>query len=104
MTMRFELSCCPICEEEALGTLDGVPGLALLVFLDRGEAQYEGETRMDWDGQVTRRDTQGRVTLECPNGHQWQSEMYEVEETVPRGQCPVRGYRPESHAVPPNKR
>jgi hypothetical protein len=45
--------------------------LALLVFDEQGNADYEGETKVDWDSQVSLVDARGRITLECPSGHQW---------------------------------
>jgi hypothetical protein len=53
--------------------LESVPGLALLAFDDSGEAQYAGETAVAWDDQVPCRDVEDRVTLECPDGHRWQT-------------------------------
>jgi hypothetical protein len=70
--MRFTPDKCPECGEQALGTLETVPGLALLVFDDNGDA--EGETKIDWDSQVSQRDEAGRVLLECSEGHQWPAE------------------------------
>jgi hypothetical protein len=69
--MRFTPWNCPECGEPAAGTVETVPGLALLVFDDDGQAEYEGETKIDWNGQQTRRDESGKVTLECRHGHRW---------------------------------
>ena len=77
MAMRFDLPRCPTCGELAMGTRELVPGVALLVFNEKGEAEYQGETRMDWNDQVTCHDQEGRVTLECPNGHQWRARLDE---------------------------
>jgi hypothetical protein len=54
--------------------LETVPGVALLTFDENGNAEYAGETKIAWDEQVTCRDGEGRVTLECPNGHRWQAQ------------------------------
>ena len=75
MPMKFDVPRCSVCGETAIGTLESVPGLALLVFDQRGDAEYAGETRLDWNGQTTVCDGDGQVTLECPNGHQWPSHM-----------------------------
>lgn len=91
MTMRFKVSRCPVCEEEAMGTVECVPGVALLTFDAKGEAEYEGETKLDWDLQFTRYDDRGHVTLECSNGHQWQTGMHETAEQVQPTQCPACG-------------
>ena len=71
--MRFDPWKCPECDEAAAGTVEVIPGLALLSFDEQGNADYEGETKVAWDGQTSVLDAGGRVTLECPHGHQWQS-------------------------------
>ena len=45
----------------------------LLNFDEQGDADYAGETKVDWDQQTSLLDARGRVTLECPDGHQWQA-------------------------------
>ena len=55
-----------------------MPGIALLIFNENDTAEYEGETKIAWDNQVTSRDSDGRVTLECPSGHQWQARPVDV--------------------------
>lgn len=72
---------CPTCNQPAEGTLETVPGLALLLFDDDGQAEYEGETKLDWNQQATCRDMKGKVTLQCPERHRWQAERF--EEDVP---------------------
>jgi hypothetical protein len=47
MAMTFDVPRCSICGQLARGTLEWVPGVAMLTFAESGEAQYEGETRMD---------------------------------------------------------
>jgi hypothetical protein len=69
--MQFTPWKCPECGEPAEGTVETVPGLALLVFDDTGQAEYEGNTKIHWNGQKTCRDESGNVILECPDGHQW---------------------------------
>jgi hypothetical protein len=64
---------CPECGQPAAGTVEVTRGLALIVFDDDGNADYEGETKIDWDSQTSLVDARGRVTLECSNGHQWQA-------------------------------
>ena len=51
-----------------------VPGLALLTFDASGEASYAGDTDIDWNNQATVHDESGRVSLECPERHQWRAE------------------------------
>ena len=36
-----------------------------------GNAEYAGETEMDWNNQATQHDDAGNDLLECPAGHQW---------------------------------
>ena len=71
--MRFTPWQCPECDEAARGTVEIIHGLALLIFDEAGNADYEGETKIDWDQQTSLTDARGRVTLECSNGHQWQA-------------------------------
>ena len=71
--MRFNPFRCPECDETAKGTVEIIHGLALLVFDEEGNADYEGETKVDWDSQASLLDARGQVTLECSSGHQWQA-------------------------------
>ena len=48
--MKFETPNCPTCGEPAMGTVDVIPGVALLSFAEDGEAWYSGETKVFWDG------------------------------------------------------
>jgi len=75
--MRFTPWKCPECGQTAKGTLETVPGLALLVFDDSGDADYEGETVINWNNQASQHDETGRDILECPEGHQWPAEREE---------------------------
>lgn len=77
--MRFEPSNCLTCGQQAKGVLETVPGVALLLFDESGDAQYAGETDVCWDSQSSVRDRSGRVTLVCPDGHQWSAV---VDDTV----------------------
>lgn len=75
--MRFEPWKCPQCDEPARGSIETIPGVALLVFDDDGHADYAGETEIDWNGQTTRKDAAGKVCLVCPNSHRWAAEFVE---------------------------
>lgn len=75
--MRFKPWKCPECGQPAKGTVDLIPGLALLTFDDDGHAEYEGETEVNWNNQATRHDQAGNEILECPAGHQWPAEREE---------------------------
>ena len=78
--MRFDPWRCPECGQAARGTQETTPGLALLMFDDEGQAEYEGETKMDWNNQTTDVDDRGQVTLECPDWHRWQATAADVPE------------------------
>jgi len=69
--MRFNPWMCPQCGQAAKGTLDTIPGVALLTFDEHGNAEYFGQTDVCWDNQTSVVDDQGRVKLLCPDGHQW---------------------------------
>lgn len=90
--MRFDKPRCPECGKLAIGTWENVPATALFekpndvptwnVETQQDEPaseeespdfEYGGETRMHWDGQTTLTDEEGRVTLCCRNGHDWQA-------------------------------
>ena len=71
--MRFNPFRCPECDQPATGTVETVPGVALLLFDEERNAEYAGETKIDWDRQTSLTAARGRVTLECPDGHQWQA-------------------------------
>jgi len=59
----------PICPREGCGgqpagTRETIPGCALITFDDEGNAEYEGTTKVYWDGQTS--DTiDGRLILIC---------------------------------------
>ena len=71
--MRFNPWKCPECSQPAAGTVEIIHGLALLLFDERGDADYAGETKVSWDSQTSLLDARGRITLKCRNGHQWQA-------------------------------
>jgi hypothetical protein len=71
--MRFDPWKCPECGQPAKGILETVPGLTRLFFDEDGDAEYDGGVDLCWDGLTEVRDTDGRVTLECSEGHQWQA-------------------------------
>jgi hypothetical protein len=73
--MRFDPPKCPTCGELPKGTAEETPGIALLDFDEDGDAEYSGETTMLWENQTTVTDEDGKVTLVCPDGHDWQAEM-----------------------------
>jgi hypothetical protein len=81
--MRFDPSNCPECGQQATGTLETIPGIALLLFAEDGAADYQGETKVCWDGQMTVFAEDGRATLVCPDGHDWLAEMDDSDPACP---------------------
>ena len=73
--MIFEIPQCPECGEDITGTLENVPGTALIFRNEDGEYEYEGETKMFWDGLETIEDEAVRVPAVCAAGHEWQTKM-----------------------------
>jgi hypothetical protein len=47
---------------------------------EKGEFEYEGETKVDWNSQTTKVDRNDLVTLECDEGHDWQASELKEEE------------------------
>ncbi|MHC4405167.1 MAG: hypothetical protein ACYTG0_36440 [Planctomycetota bacterium] len=80
--MRFKPWKCPECGQQAKGTLETIPGIALLLFDEDGNAQYAGETAICWDGQATVCDEYGRVTLDCPDGHAWLAMINDTDDAT----------------------
>jgi len=74
--MRFDPNVCPTCGGRARGTMETLPGLAEFDVNDDGSYEYGGYTEVFWDGQVTDKDDEGRVTLICgtDDAHEWQAE------------------------------
>lgn len=73
--MRLTKPVCPECGGPAVGTCDTIPGIALFSGVDAesGEADWCGETKVFWDGQVTDRNDAGECLLICGGGHEWWS-------------------------------
>jgi len=102
--MNFKPIRCPECNELAKGTIDTVPGVALFtVDPDTGDAEYDGETKMNWDGQECLTDENDMILLCCPNGHNWpvvlegdQSQVaVKWKPTVACGTCKWEGTQPQ---------
>src|SRR5262249_17508625 len=73
-TMQLLQITCPTCGERAIGMLETVLGVALLVIGEGGIADYLGETKLDWNSQETVDGGDGAVVLTCQNGHEWPSQ------------------------------
>lgn len=71
--MRFDPKDCPVCGEEARGTLKQVWGVALLQFGVSGEAEYTGETDILWDSQTSETGPDGEGVVLCCSecSHEW---------------------------------
>jgi hypothetical protein len=66
---------CPFCKSIATGTMDRVPGIALLQETDEG-LEYAGETQMEWDCQTTEEDDRGLTVFYCrPCGKEFAVEL-----------------------------
>ena len=79
--MRFDPIKCPECHELAIGSVETVPGIALFMVFDDG-VEYDGMTKIYWDGQTTDRDEDGKALLQCCNDHTWfaaQDDMHECK-------------------------
>jgi len=71
--MHIEQPMCPECGELVKGTVEVLSDMSLLLVGEDGTAEYEGETKIWWDEQKAVLDADGRATLICENGHEWQS-------------------------------
>jgi hypothetical protein len=76
--MNFAIPDCPTCGAIAKGTIETIPGLALLTFDADGDAEYFGETEVCWNGQEAKI-TGDAFTLACAEGHEWQSPLGDAE-------------------------
>ena len=62
---------------DILGTLDSVPGVAVIQSFDRDPEtgaltwDYAGETKMDWDGQTPQTDAAGEILFVAEDGGVW---------------------------------
>src|SRR5262249_5264790 len=66
----------PVAAKRPKGTVDTVPGIALLhADPDTGEAEHARETDVCWDDERTETDAEGWSLLTCHNGHRWGAEM-----------------------------
>lgn len=74
--MQFEIPQCPECKGDIGGTLETTPGVAQIYRDEDGNYEYGGYTEMNWDGQTTIEDKDGRVTAVCSAcDHEWQTKM-----------------------------
>lgn len=71
--MKLKHPHCPICKGLANATLEVVEGFALMTVEESGEADYFGETEVDWESQRTKTVGNSVVTLRCDEAHQWPS-------------------------------
>jgi hypothetical protein len=69
--MRFEIPICPDCGQRAIGALEIIEAVALLVFSTTDTATYAGETVSGEQYSLGRGPNQ--LELTCGNGHKWPS-------------------------------
>lgn len=70
MKIRGPLKC-PECGEEIKGSVDLVPGCALMNVDPDGTFEWAGETEMDWDNQHNLEQDPKRMRVQCCDGHEW---------------------------------
>lgn len=71
--MKFKRLNCPKCGKPAEGTIEELMGVALISEPDEnGAVEWEGETKIWWDEQKTKRTPSGKVYLFCGScGKDW---------------------------------
>jgi len=70
-TMRFAIAVCPTCGGPPEGSVDLIPGTAMLHQNDDGTFDWEGETEVHWDGQYNIAIAPDTMTVQCWQGHEW---------------------------------
>lgn len=75
--MKLAQPRCSICGELAVATMETVDGEALLTVDDDGNAEYTGQTDIDWNSQRTKRDKFHNAYVVCPDGHEWVTQLIE---------------------------
>lgn len=77
--MIFGTPVCPECGLPAYGAVERIPGVALLAEVPGPgkDVEWAGETKVEWDGQTTETDADGRVLLTCRSCHEWWSKVEE---------------------------
>lgn len=82
--MKIKTCKCPECGELAQGTIERMTGLAELNIDEAtGEAEYDGHTEVWWDEQKTVNGDNGLPLLQCPAGHEWESEIEGLQQPNP---------------------
>lgn len=64
MSAEFTKVYCPLCKTLASATVESIPGTAQLQETEDG-LEYQGETKVEWDGQKTERDDRGLTIFWC---------------------------------------
>lgn len=85
------------------GTAEWTPGTALLSDVTRQsdgtlDYDYEGETKMFWDGQITERNRHGETIFVDSDGNEWPESALHLVELVQRGDREVPRCLPEERA------
>lgn len=86
--------------DEAIGTVEIVPGVALLDTSDDGRsAYYLDETKLGWNGQYTLKGPNGGVLLISREGKIWEAEHTTPQRLPTFDECPQRLVRQMAKAI-----
>lgn len=81
--MKLQSLNCPQCGELALGTDELTPGVAMFTDPDEdGNVEYNGKTKMDWEGQTTQKGPNGDPILVCYHGHEWEGVLIDEDAII----------------------
>ncbi len=88
--MQFSKPDCPECGKKAADMLESLYAWAHLNYFEDADVfDYQGGSKVDWDSQEPDENKEGKVQLQCPAGHQWDSEVdYSDPEEKPNGETP----------------
>ena len=77
--MRFEISACPECGQDPHYILESML-VHFEIELTDGEFDYAGHSDEFVETSEPVRDSEGRVTLGCQDGHEWQTILHDQPE------------------------
>ena len=69
--MTITPSVCPECGKQVHGSVDLIPGTAMLEAHEDGTFDYCGETTVHWEGQYSVENEAGLPFVCCEDGHEW---------------------------------
>lgn len=75
--MKFKRSTCPNCGKRPERILETVQAQYYITHQGGGEYDYDAwqASDVDWESSEPIVDDAGRVTLTCPDGHEWEAKM-----------------------------